>query len=98
LNIKLQLDAETQGSLEALCNSYGITVSEAANVLLQKAVKDMKLPVKNKKTPKYNAETLAAIAETEDIIKNPQNYKAYETAAEFQKAMYSLLEKKEGDE
>ena len=87
-DIIIHTDTRTEKAVKSLCLSYGLTVSDAANILFKKAIKEKQLPVKAKKTRIPNAETLAAIAECEEMLKDPDKYARYYTDEEIMNGKY----------
>ena len=75
-NINIRIDPETKNGAEKLFASFGMTITDAINIFLHKAIMDGGLPFEVRQ-PRYNAETEAAIQEAREIISgkiNPQRY------------------------
>ncbi|MCL1827423.1 MAG: type II toxin-antitoxin system RelB/DinJ family antitoxin, partial [Candidatus Cloacimonetes bacterium] len=71
-----------------LCSFYGVSLSDAAKALCKQAIKEKILPVKCPKSRTPNAETLAAIAEGEKMLKDPDKYARYYTDEEIKQGLY----------
>ena len=77
-NINVRVDSELKQSAEALFADLGLNMSAAINMFLKSAVSHDGIPFEVKRmTP--NAETKAALAEYDDMKKNPSKYKRYDS-------------------
>lgn len=75
-NINVRVDTELKKSAEALFTDLGLNMSSAITMFLKSAVSHDGIPFEVKRrTP--NAETKAALAEFDEMKKNPQSYKRY---------------------
>lgn len=74
-NINVRVDRELKLAAEALFNDLGLNMSSAITMFLKSAVSHDGIPFEIKRIP--NAETRAALAEFEEMQKNPENYKRY---------------------
>ncbi len=74
--INIRTDMETKKAIEDLYSAFGITVSDAVNIFFKKSLMQNGLPFAME-YPRYNADTLAAIAEVQDMKKNPHLYKSF---------------------
>ncbi len=74
--INIRTDNETKKAIEDLYAAFGITVSDAVNIFFRKPIMENGLPFAME-LPRYNADTLAAVAEVQDMKKNPHLYKGY---------------------
>lgn len=87
-NINVRVDTELKQSAEALFSDLGLSMSSAITMFLKSAVGHDGIPFEVKRmTP--NAETRAALAEYEEMKKNPDEYKRYES---FDALMDEVLE------
>jgi DNA-damage-inducible protein J len=82
LNIRVK--PETKKAAEELYESFGITITDAVNMFLNKSLMEKGLPFDLKKT-EYNAETIAAIDEGKRLAKevNEGKLKGYSSAKEI---------------
>ena len=77
-NINVRVDSELKQSAEALFDDLGLNMSAAITMFLKSAVSHDGIPFDVKRfTP--NAETRAALAEYEEMKKNPGKYKRYDS-------------------
>ena len=85
-NINIRIDSELKSKAEALFNDLGLTMTSAITMFLKTAVMREAIPFEVKRvTP--NAETIAALAEYEEMKKNPEKYKRYKSFQELLKEM-----------
>ncbi|MDB5551750.1 MAG: addiction module antitoxin, RelB/DinJ family [Rhizobium sp.] len=68
--LHVRLDDETKEKATEALNAMGISVSDAVRLFLRRVVADQAIPFEIK-VP--NAETRAAMAEADDLIRNHQN-------------------------
>ena len=75
-NINVRVDTELKQSAEALFDDLGLNMSAAITMFLKSAVSHDGIPFEVRRfTP--NAETRAALAEYDEMKKNPVEYKRY---------------------
>ena len=75
-NINVRVDAELKQSAEELFDDLGLNRSSAITMFLKSAVNHDGIPFEVKRfTP--NADTKAALAEYDEMKKNPGEYKRY---------------------
>lgn len=87
-NINVRVDAELKKSAEELFSDLGLNMSAAITMFLKSAVNHDGIPFEVKRvTP--SAETKAALAEYEEMKKNPDKYSRYDT---FTDLMNEVLE------
>lgn len=92
-NINIRIDPETKSSAEQLFASFGITITDAINIFLQKSLMEGGLPFEVKQ-PRYNRETETAIQEARTLMKGKVNTKSYSSAHE----LFKELDKEMDDE
>ena len=80
--INMRINPEIKSDAEAIFASLGMTLTEAINIFLHKAVMEGGLPF-DVRQPRYNAETEAAIREARDIMAGKVEADSYESAAEL---------------
>ena len=83
-NINIRIEPEIKAQAEVLFSSFGISISDAVNIFLRKALMDGGIPFAVK-TPRFNAETEAAMAEAREIAAGRRAAKRYRSAEEFMK-------------
>ena len=77
-NINIRVDTELKQAAEELFNDLGLNMSTAITMFLKSAVNHDGIPFEVKRfTP--NAETRAALAEYDEMKKNPGEYKRYDS-------------------
>jgi len=80
-SLNIRIDPETKKSAEELFADFGITITDAVNMFLKKALMEDGLPFAvNKK--RYSAEFEAAIQECEDMLASGK-YKTYTSTQEM---------------
>ena len=80
--INMRINPEIKSDAEAIFASLGMTLTEAINIFLHKAVMEGGLPF-DVRQPRYNAETEAAMREARDIMAGKVKADSYESAAEL---------------
>ena len=81
-NINVRVDTELKQSAEALFDDLGLNMSAAITMFLKSAVNHDGIPFEVRRfTP--NAETRAALAEYDEMKKNPGTYKRYHSFDEL---------------
>lgn len=75
-NINVRIDSELKKSAEKLFNDLGLNMSAAITMFLKSAVSHDGIPFEVKRISP-NAETKAALAEYDEMKKNPNKYKRY---------------------
>lgn len=81
-NINVRVDSGLKQEAEALFDDLGLTMSSAINMFLRSAINYNGIPFEIKR-PNPNAETRAALDEYEEMKKNPDKYKRYESFDEI---------------
>jgi DNA-damage-inducible protein J len=75
-SLNIRIDPETKHGAESLFSQFGITVTDAVNIFLHQSLMVGGLPFELKQ-PRYNAETLEAFAQVEEMKKKPSAHKGY---------------------
>ena len=81
-SLYVRITPETKREAETLFNQFGITVSDAVNIFLNKAIIEGGLPF-DVKQRRYNAITEAAMNEADAIAQTPDAYKTYKSARDI---------------
>ncbi len=81
-NINVRVDSTLKQEAEALFMDLGLNMSSAINMFLRSAINHNGIPFEVKR-PAPNAETKAALNEYEEMQKNPDKYKRYESFDEM---------------
>ena len=88
--LHIRLEPSLKTSVESTLRELGMTTAEAVTIFFHQIVLHNGIPFSIKK-PTYNAETLAALKESDDIINGRISAKSYHSAAELiQEARESL--------
>ena len=82
---QVRIDSDIKKQASDLFATLGLDMSSAVNLFLHQCVLRGGIPF-NVEVPKYNQETLLAMAEAEKISKDP-NVKGYETMEDLKKAL-----------
>ncbi len=77
-NINVRVDSALKQEAETLFHDLGLNMSSAITMFLRSALNYDGIPFEVKR-PAPNAETRAALDEYEDMRKNPDAYKRYQT-------------------
>ena len=85
--INMRVSPELKSDAESIFSSLGMTLTEAINVFLHKAVMEGGLPF-DVRRPRYSAETEAAFQEARDIMNGKARGESYDSAA----AMFAALD------
>lgn len=85
----VRMDETLKRQFDALCEDFGMSAATAVNLFARAAVRERRIPFSiqaSDETP--NAETVAALQEGEEMLRNPEKYKRYAT---FREAMDEVL-------
>jgi len=86
-SINIRMDENLKREFDGLCDDLGLSMSAAFNIFARAVVRRQGIPFEvSKNTP--NAETVAAIEEVEEMIKDPTLGKSY---TDVDKMMKELL-------
>lgn len=78
--LNIRTDPDIKSRAEQLYRSFGITLTDAVNIFLHKSIMEGGLPF-DMRDP--NADTIAAMRETEDILAGRIQTKKYSSAREL---------------
>lgn len=76
VSTSITIDAETKAQAQMLLSDFGLDLSTAVNIFLRQMIYEGAIPFSIKRE-EPNAITLAAMRETEEMKKNPEQYKGY---------------------
>lgn len=86
VSTSISLDAEVKAKAQALFADLGLDLSTAINIFLRQSIRENAIPFSiQREVP--NADTLAAIKETEDMIRHPENYPSFDNMDDLMKAL-----------
>ena len=80
--LNIRIEPELKKEVEETLALLGMNIADAVTIFLKQVVLTESIPFEIKK-PKYNKETLEAIGEAIEMMKNPNNYRAYNSADEL---------------
>lgn len=83
-NLNIRIEPDVKLNAEKLFATFGITLSDAVNIFLHKALMEGGLPFEMRQ-PRYNAETEAAMQEARDIASGKIKAKRYSSTAQLRK-------------
>lgn len=86
--LNIRIEPELKKEAEKTLNDLGMNVADAVTIFLKQVVLTESIPFEIKK-PKYNDETLDAIKEALEMIKNPENYKSFNNVDELMEELNS---------
>ena len=87
---RVRMDENLKSQFEELCEEFGMSAATAFNVFARAVVRERRIPFPiqaSDETP--NAETVAALQEAGEMLRNPKKYKRYAT---FREAMDEVLD------
>ncbi len=85
-NVSFRIDSELKAQADSLFSSLGMNMTTAFNIFLRQSVRERSIPFNiTMNTP--NAETLAAMQETEDILSGKIPAKRYSDVEEALKEL-----------
>ncbi|MCD8375576.1 MAG: type II toxin-antitoxin system RelB/DinJ family antitoxin [Oscillospiraceae bacterium] len=84
VSTSISIDSEVKAKAQELFADFGMDLSTAINVFLRQAVRENAIPFSiQRENP--NADTIAAIKERDEMVRNPEKYKRYSSFADFMK-------------
>lgn len=86
--LNIRIEPELKKEAEKTLDDLGMNVADAVTIFLKQVVLTESIPF-NIKKPKYNDETLEAIKEAFEIIKNPEKYKSFNSVDELMEELNS---------
>ena len=87
VSTNIGLDADLKKSAQELLADFGLDLTTAITMFLQQAVREQRIPFEIKRDIP-NQQTIAALAEYEEMKQHPEKYKRYST---FQEALDEVL-------
>ena len=86
--LNIRIEPELKRDAEKTLDDLGMNVADAVTIFLKQVVLTESIPF-NIKKPKYNDETLEAIKEALEMIKNPDKYKSFNNVEELMEELNS---------
>ena len=87
VSTNIGLDADLKKSAQELFADFGLDLTTAITMFLKQAVREQRIPFEIKRDIP-NQQTIAALAEYEEMKQHPEKYKLYST---FQEALDEVL-------
>ena len=85
-SINIRMDEGVKREFDALCNDFGLTMTAAFTVFAKAVIRQQRIPFEiSKNIP--NTETIAAIHEVDEMIKDPTLGKSYTDVDEMMKEL-----------
>lgn len=81
-DITIHVDEKLKQDAEAVFNRLGLDLSSAINLFLRTAVRCDGIPFEGR-IEAFNDETLAAIAEAEELKNHPEKFKHYDSVSDL---------------
>lgn len=82
VSTSISIDADVKQKAQELFADLGLDLSTAINIFLRQSIRENCIPFSiQREVP--NADTVAAMREAEDILKNPDGYKRYSSFSEL---------------
>lgn len=88
--MNIRIEPELKSEVEEILKDLGMNIADAVTIYFKQIVLTDSIPLQIKR-PKFNKETLEAIAEADEIMKHPENYKSYNN-------VYEMVEEIENEE
>lgn len=80
--LNIRIEPKLKKEVETTLDDLGMNIAEAVTIFLKQVVLTDSIPFVIKK-PNFNKETLEAIEEAKEIMRNPKNYKTYNNVYEM---------------
>lgn len=81
-NITMRIDEDLKAQLQELVSNLGMDMTTFFTLSAKQAVREQGIPF-NISMRAPNNETMEALAEARDIVRNPERYKKYSSFAEI---------------
>lgn len=86
--INIRIEPNLKKEVEETLNDLGMNIADAVTVFFKQIVMTEGIPFLIQK-PRYNKETIEAIQETNEMMKNPNKYKSYNNVEELMEDLNS---------
>ena len=84
VSTSISLDADVKAKAQELFADFGLDMSTAINIFLRQSIRENSIPFPIQRDVP-NADTIAAMKELEEMEKNPESYKRYDSFSDVQK-------------
>ncbi len=86
VSTSISIDSDVKAKAQELFADLGLDLSTAVNIFLRQAIRDNCIPFSiQREIP--NADTVAAMKESEEMLKNPDKYPSYNNMEDLIKAL-----------
>ena len=85
-SIHIRVEPEVKEQVEKILATLGMTSAEAINIYLRQIILNYGIPFEIK-APQFSDEMIEAIAEADEIMKNPDAYPSYNSVEELMEAL-----------
>lgn len=80
--INIRIEPKLKKEVEQTLNELGMNIADAVTVFFKQIVMTESIPFIIRK-PQYNKETMEAIKEAKEMLKNPDKYKSFNNVEEL---------------
>ena len=80
--INIRIEPKLKKEVEQTLNELGMNIADAVTVFFKQIIMTESIPFIIRK-PQYNKETMEAIKEAKEILKNPDKYKSFNNVEEL---------------
>lgn len=82
VSTSISIDADVKAKAQELFADFGLDLSTAINIFLRQSIRENCIPFSiQREVP--NADTIAAMKETEEMSRHPEHYKRYRSFSEL---------------
>lgn len=89
--LNIRIEPELKKEVEETLSDLGMNIADAVTIFLKQVVLTESIPFIIRK-PKFSDEMLEAITEAEEMEKNPDNYKSFQTVEEFMEDLHNEIQ------
>lgn len=86
--LNIRIEPELKKEVETTLNDLGMNIADAVTIFLKQVVMTDSIPFIIKK-PKFSDDMIKAIAEADEMLKNPDKYKSFNNVDELMEDLNS---------
>lgn len=86
--LNIRIEPKLKKEVESTLNDLGMNIADAVTIFLKQVVMTDSIPFIIKK-PKFNDEMIEAIREADEMLKNPDKYKSFNSVEELMEDLNS---------
>lgn len=90
-SIHVRVEPKIKEEAERILNNLGMTSAEAITIYLRQIILNCGIPFEIK-MPQFSNEMLEAIEEANEMEKNPENYKSFESVEAFMEDLHNEIQ------